>query len=132
MLICDLLDSLEARSTHGAHAFALVDPIPSLCSYKITYTHPLCLNEDGDIIHLLGQLFHLSRAHFISIGSKFKSSRHLGADYKSQDPSVFPSHHRISIVRHGPSIHIATFYVFDPGEHIYLLPKKKIPLDISI
>ena len=73
MLICDLLDSLEARSTHGSHAFALFDHIPSLCSYKITCTHPLCVNQDGDIIHSLGQLFHLSRADFISIGLKFKS-----------------------------------------------------------
>ena len=87
MLICDLLDSVEARSTRGAHAFILFDPIPSLCSYMITCTHPLYVNGDGDIIHLLGQLFHLSRAHFISTGLYFKSSHHLGADYKSQDIS---------------------------------------------
>ena len=51
VFICDLLDSLEARSTHGSHSFTLFDPMPSLCSYKITSTHPLCVNEDGDIIH---------------------------------------------------------------------------------
>ena len=132
VLICDLLDSLEAISTHGAHAFTLFDPIPSLCSYMITCTHPLCVNEDGDMIHSLEQLFHLYGAHFISIGSKFKSYHHLGADYKSQDPSVLPSHHWISVVLHGPSIHLDVDYVFDPGEQIYLLPKKKIPLDIII
>ena len=103
MLICDLLDSLEARSTHGAHAFALIEHMASLCSYKITCTHPL-----------RGQLFHLSGAHFISSGFKFKSSHHLGADYKSQDPSLFPSHHWISVVLHGPSFHPAT--ALDPGE----------------
>ena len=130
VLICDLLDSLEARSTHGAHSFALFDPMPSLCSYNITSTHPLCVNEDRDMIHSLGQLFHLSRAHFISTGSKFKSYHHLGADYNSQDPSVLPSHHWISVVLHGPRFHPAA--VFDPGEQIYLLPKKKIPPDISI
>ena len=54
VLICDLLDSLEARSTHGAHAFALFDPMPSLCSYMIAFPHPLCVNEDGDMIHFLG------------------------------------------------------------------------------
>ena len=130
VLICDLLDSLESRSTHGAHVFALFDPIPSLCSYKITFTHPLCVNEDGDIIHSLGQLFHLSGAHFISTGSNFKSSHHLGADYKSQDPSLLPSHHWISVVLRGPRFHLAV--VFDSGEQIYLLPKKKIPRDINI
>ena len=113
-LICDLLDSLEAISTHGSHAFTLFDPMPSLCSYKITFTHPLCVNEDGDIINSLGQLFHLSRAHFISTGLKFKSSHHLGADYKSQDPSVFPSHHWILVVLHGRSFHPVA--VLDPGE----------------
>ena len=80
MLICDLLDYVEDISTHGAHEFTLFDTIPSLCSYKISYTHPLYVNEYGDMIHSLGQLFHLSRAHFISTGSKFKSSHHLGAD----------------------------------------------------
>ena len=132
VLFCDLLDYLEARSTHGAHSFALFDPMPSLCSYMITCTHPLCVNEDGDMIHSLGQLFHLSRAHFISTGSNFKSSHHLGADYKSQYPSVFPSHHWISVVLHGPSIHLAVVYVFYPGEKIYLLPKKNIPPNIKI
>ena len=92
----------------------------------ITSTHPLCVNEDGYIIHSLGQLFHLYGAQFISTSSNFKSSHHLGADYKSQDPSVFPSHHWISVVLHGPTA------LLDPGEQIYNLPKKKIPLDISI
>ena len=129
MLICDLVEPI---ATHGAHAFALFDPIPSLCSYLITCTHPLCANKDGDIIHSLGHLFHLSGAHLISTGSNFKSSHHLGADYKSQDPSLFPSHHWILVVLHGPSIHLGVVYVFDLGEHIYILPKKKIPTDISI
>ena len=132
VLICDILDYLEARSTHGSHAFTLFDHMPSLCSYIITFTHPLHVNEYGDIIHSLGQLFHLSGAHFISTGLNFKSSHHLGDDYKSQDPSVLLSHHWISIFLHGPSIHIAIVYVFYPGEKIYLLPKKKIPPDISI
>ena len=50
VFICDLLDSLEARSTHGAHSFSLFDPMPSLCSYMITCTHPLYVNEVGDLI----------------------------------------------------------------------------------
>ena len=99
-------------------------------SYMITCTYPLCVNEDGDITYSLGQLFHLSGADFVSTGSNFKSSHHLGADYKSQYPSIFPSHHWISVVLHGPSFH--PIVVLDLGEHIYLLPKKKIPLDINI
>ena len=126
MLICDLLDSLQARSTHGSHAVTLFDPMASLCSYMTTCTHPLYVNEVGGIIHLLGQLFHLSRADFISIGSNFKSSYHLGFDYNSQEIS----HHWISVVLHGPSFHPVN--IFDPGEQISLLPKKKIPPDISI
>ena len=112
--------------------------MPSLCSYMITSTHPLYVNEDGDIIHSLGQLFHLYGAHFIYTGSTFKSSHHLGADYKSQDPSVLHSHHWILVVLYGPSFHPVV--VLDLGEKIYLLPKKKIyllpkkkiPPDISI
>ena len=76
----------------------------------ITCTHPLCVNEDGDMIHSLGQLFHLSRAHFISTGSNFKSYHHLGADYKSQDIS----HHWIPVVLLGPSFHPTV--VLDPSE----------------
>ena len=83
-----------------------------------------------DIMHSLGKLFHLSGAHFISTGSNFKSSHHLGADYNSQYLSLFPSHHWILVVLHGPSFHPAA--VLDPGEQIYLLPKKKFPPDISI
>ena len=96
----------------------------------ITYTHILCVNEYGDIIHSLGKIFHLYGAHFISTGLNFKSSYPLGVDYKSQDPSVFPSHHWISVVLHGPSFHPAV--ILDPSEQIYLLPKKKIPPDIII
>ena len=80
-------------------------------------------------IHLDSYVY-LSRAHFISTGLKFKSSHHLGADYKSQYPSLLPSHHWISVVLHGPSFHPAV--VLDPSEQIYLLPKKKIPRDINI
>ena len=127
MLIFDLLDYLDVRSTHGVFPFALLDLMTSPSSYMITCTYPLCVNEDGDIIHSLGQLFHLYGAQFISTGSKFKSSHHLVSDYKSQYPSIFPSHHWISVVLHGPSFHPAA--VLDPGEQIYLLPKKKITLD---
>ena len=89
----------------------------------ITCTYPLCVNEVGGIIHSLGQLYGVD---FISIGSNFKSLHHLGAEYKSQEIS----HYWISVVIHGPSFHPAV--VFDPSEHISLLPKKKIPPDISI
>ena len=132
VFICDLLDFLEARSTHGAHSFALFDPMPSLYSYNITSTNPLYVNEDGDIIHSLGQLFHLYGTHFITIGSKFKSSNHLGDAYKSEDLLVLPSHYWISVVLHGPSFHLAVVYVFYPSEQISLLPKKNIPPYINI
>ena len=92
----------------------------------ITCTHPLCVNEVGDLIHSLGLLFHLSGVDFISVGSNFKSLHHLGSDYNSQELS----HHWISVILHGPSFHPAT--VLDPGENISLLPKKNIPPKISI
>ena len=126
MIICNILDYLEAISTHESHSFTLFDHIPSLCSYMITCTHPLYVNKVGDLIHLVGILFHLSRDDFISIGSNFKSLHHLGADYNSQEIS----HHWISVVLHGPSFHPTTF--LDPSENTSLLPKKKIPSDINI
>ena len=83
VLTCDLLDSFEAISTHGALAFTRFDPMTSLCSYMITCTHPLCVNEVGYLIHFLGLLFRPSRDYFIFIGLKFKSLYQLGDDYNS-------------------------------------------------
>ena len=99
---------------HRALAFSLFDPMPSMYSYMTTCTHPLCVNEVGDLIHSLGHLFHLSGDNFISIGSKFKSCHDLGVDYNSQDISVFLTHHWISVVLHGPSFHPTV--VLDPSE----------------
>ena len=96
----------------------------------ITCTHPLSVNEVGDLMHSLGHLFHLYGVYFIYIGSNLKSSYHLGADYNSQEPLVLLTHHWISVVLHGPSFHPAV--VLDPGEQISLLPKKKIPPYINI
>ena len=96
----------------------------------ITCTHPLCLNEVGDLIHSLGLLFHLYRADFISIGLNLKSLHHLGADYNYQYLSVLLTHHWILVLLHRPSFHSPT--VLDHGENISLLPKKNIPPNISI
>ena len=126
MRICDILDYLEDRSNLEGFVFTLFDPMPSPCSYMITCTHPLSVNEVGYLIHLLGLFFHLSGVDFISIGSKFKSLHHLGADYNSQELS----HHWISIVLHGPSFHHVVD--LDLGEQISLLPKKNIPPHINI
>ena len=111
-------------------AITLPNPNPSLFSYMITCTHPLSVNEVGDLMHSLGHLFHLFGADFISIGSNFKSYHHLGSDYNSQHLSVLLTHHWISIVLHGPSFHPATIH--DPSENIYVLPKNKIPPHIII
>ena len=88
------------------------------------------IEDHSSNYHSIGHLFNLSGVDFISIGSKFKSSHHIGIDYNSQGPSVFLSHHWISVVLHGPSFHHVV--VLDPGEHISLLPKKKIPPEIII
>ena len=130
MIICVLLDSLEAISIYGVFAFTLPDPNLSPFSYMITCTHPLNVNGVGYLMHSLGHLFHLFGADFISIGSNFKSSHHLGSDYNSQHLSVLLTHHWISIVLNGPSFHPVV--VPYPSGHISLLPKKKIPPDISI
>ena len=81
-------------------------------------------------MHLLGHLFHLSGAVFISHGSKFKPSHNLGSDYNSQYLSSFLPHHWISVVLHGPSFHPTT--IFDLGEQISFLTKKNVPLEISV
>ena len=36
----------------------------------------------------------------------------------------------ISVALHGFSVHLAVVYIPDSVEHIVLLPKRKIPLDI--
>ena len=42
------------------------------------------------------------------------------------------SHQLISVALHGSSFHLAVVYVLDLVEHIPLLPKRKIPIEIII
>ena len=71
-------------------------------------------HEDGSTDTLesnFEQVFQPAAPQVIQLSAKLVDNR---ADYKSQDPSVFPSHHWISVVLHGPRFHPAAF--FDPGE----------------
>ena len=47
-----------------------------------------------------------------------------------QEP--FLTYQVISVVLHGSSIHPTIVYIYDLVEHIILLPKRKIPLDIMM
>ena len=125
VIVCVLLDTFKALSSYGVSAFTLHDPKLYHFPYMITCTYPLNVNEFGDLMNSLGNVFHLSGVDFISTGLNFKSSHHLGVEI-----SIMFTHHWISVVLHGPSFHPTV--VLDPGEKISLLPKNKNPLGISI
>ena len=73
-------------------------------------------------------------AVFTTHGFLFMDETYQFLDFSShglnpQEP--FLTYQLISVALHGSSFHPAVVYVPDLVEHIILLPKKKIPLDIG-
>ena len=67
------------------------------------------------------QALQVSFGHVTLVGLKFKSE---------ERPSLY--YQCILVVLHGPRIHHPAVHIPELVEHIPLLPKKKIPLDILI
>ena len=78
-----------------------------------------------ELYDLLGvtyfQALQISFGHGTLVGSKFNSEEHHSLSYKC-----------ILVVLHDPRIHHATVHVPELVDHIPLLPKNNIPLDILI
>ena len=137
----------------SSEVFSLLHTIFPMYSSTITSIFPSSSYEDGEAFAItmahLGLLFHILAADYnlpsklmlqypynslgVTYSQEFSVSfRHgilFGSKFKSEEHHSL-SHQCISIVLHGLRIHHAT--VTKLVEHIPLLPKKKIPLDIFI
>ena len=83
--------------------------------------HPLghLLLSFGDDFTTHGYIFKAEKYQFLECSSH---------SLNSQEP--FLTFQLTSVALHGSSLHPAAVYISDLVEHIILLPKKKIPLDI--
>ena len=108
----------------------------SLPIYLITCSSPHRTSKYGDIMHLSGHLLLTLGADINSNGFLFKATIYQflgcyschGLNYQE----LFLCHQLISIALHGSSFHHVTVYIFYSIEYIILLPKSKIPPDITI
>ena len=74
-------------------------------------------------------------ADFTSHGLMFKAAiyQFLGfSSHGSSSQALFLSHQLIPVALHGSIFHIVVVYAPYSIEHIILLPKRKIPIDINI
>ena len=135
IIFCESLVISEAISDYGAQEFTLHSPRASLPTYLITCSSPHRTSKDGDILHSPGHLILTLEADFTSHGSMFKAEiyQFLGfTSHGSNFQALFLSHQLISVVLHGSSFHLAVVYASNSVQHILLIPKRKIPLDIII
>ena len=135
ILFCESLIIYEDISYYGSQSFALHSPMDSLPIYLITCSSPHITSKDGDILHLPRHLLLTLGADFNSHGLMLKDEIYhiFGfSSHGSNSQAIFLSHWLISVALHGSNFHLATVYVPDSVEHIPLLPKRKIPLDIII
>ena len=123
----------KAISDYGAQAFALHSPSDSLP--LITCSSPHRTSKEADIMHLPGHLLLTLGANFRNHGFMFKDGKYQlleCSSHGSNPQALFLSSQLISVALHGSSFHPAVVYVLDSVEHIILLPKRNIPLDIII
>ena len=125
----------EDISDYGAQAFALHIPKASLPFYLITFSSPHRTSKDGDILHLLGHLLLTIGDDFNSHSLMFKDAIYQFLGFSSHDSNyqaIFLSHQLILVALHGSIFYLAVVYVSNSVDHMFLLPKTKIPPDIII
>ena len=135
IVFCESLVIYEAISYYGAQSFSLHIPRDSIPIYLITCSSPHRTSKVGDILHPPGQFLLKIGADFFSHGLMLKDTIYhlLGcSSHGSNYQALFLSHQLISVALHGSSIHPANAYIFYLVEHIILLPKRKIPIEIII
>ena len=133
IIFCELLDISKSISDYGAQTFALHSPRASLPLYLITCSSPHITSKEGDILHSPRHLLLTLGAHITSHSLLFKAEiyQFLGcSSHGSNSQEIFLSHQLISVALHGSSFHPTIVYIFYLVEHILLLPKRKINLDI--
>ena len=133
ILLCDSLSILESISDYGAQAFALNSPSASLPLITCSSPHRTSKEEDflhlpghllltlGDVLTTHGFLFMDETYHFLEFSSHYLNS---------QEP--FLTFQLTSVALDGSSLHPTTIYIFYLVEHIILLPKRNITLDIMM
>ena len=131
ILFCKSLDISEAISDYGAQAFTLQSPRDSLP--LVTSSSPHRTSKEEDILHPHGHLLLRFGADFTTHGLLFKAATYqfLECSTHGLNPqALFLSYQLILVALHGSNFHLAAVYVPDSFEHIFLLPKRKIPPDI--
>ena len=102
--------------------------------YLITCQYPDITSKAGDILHSLGHLLLTLGADITSHGLLFKAAILVAWVLLrwSNSQALLLSYQLISVALHGSSFHPATVYIYDLVEHILLIPKRNIPLEIII
>ena len=100
----------------------------------ITCSSPHETTKDGDILHSPRHFLLTLGDDFTSNGLMFKYEIYhfFGcSSHGSNSQAFFLSYKLISVALHGSRFNLPVVYIHDPVEHVLLLPKRNIPLDIS-
>ena len=101
----------------------------------VTCSSPQRTSKEEDILHPLGHLHLTLGDNFTTHGFLFKDETYhfLECSSHGSNPQlIFLSYKLISVALHGSCFHPVDVYVPYLVEHIIILPKRNIPLDIRI
>ena len=109
--------------------------IPSASLTLITCSSPHRTSKEEDILRPPEHLLLTLGDDFTTHGFMFMAEKYQFLDFYShvlnpQEP--FVTYQLISVSLHGSSLHSVVVYISDLVEHIILLPKRKIPIDIMM
>ena len=133
ILLCDSLYISEAISDYGAPSFALNNPSASLP--LITCSSPHRTSKEEYILHLPEHLLLILGNDFTTHVLMFMDATYQFLDCSSHvlnPQEAFLTYQLTSIALHGSILHPATVYISNLVEHIIILPKRNIPLDIMM
>ena len=133
IIFFELLDIYVPISYYGSQSFVLDSPKDSLP--LVTCSTPHRTSKEEDILHPPGHLLLKIGDDFTTHGFIFKADIYhiLGCStHGSNYQEMFLSLQLISAALHGSSFHHETVYISDSVGYIVILPKRKIPLEISL
>ena len=133
ILLCDSLTVSEAISYYWAQAFTLHSPRSSLL--LVTCSSPHRTGKEEYFLHPPGHLLLTLGVVFTTHGFLFMATTYHFLECSSHGlnpQEIFLTYQLISVALHGSNLHLETVYIYYLVEHIILLPKRKIPLDITM
>ena len=123
----------EAISEYVSQSFTLHSPRASLL--LVTCSSPHRTGKEEDFLHPPGHLLLTLGAVFTTHGLLFMAEKYQFLEFSSHvlNPQEhFLTYQFTSVALHGSSLHPTAVYISDLVEHIILLPKRKITLDIMM